>query len=144
MTGNACDFGGGHRTRVPVPSPLPQAMPPGVLNRIRSDRATWPGVPTGADEAEGVAVDGVAADPSVLDTGAEPTYGDGVKRDRNIVDGLSDGREDRASHVTPAPVAEVVNYGQNPLQTWRNGVMNGAAAENARRARLSRWQEQRP
>jgi len=57
----------------------PLSMPPAVQARIRSDRAAWATRTATTHVAEGVAVDRVATDPSVLDTEPTTLYGDSVQ-----------------------------------------------------------------
>lgn len=83
---------------------MSEEMPASVLARIRSDRASWPGVAARADRPEADAAHGIAADPSVLDTERDPFYSRGVTGHQGSVDGLSGGRKDATpSHrVSPS------------------------------------------
>lgn len=66
---------------------------------------------------------GVAPDPSVVDTERDPLYSDGVKRHAEIVDGFRSGRKDAsASHAASLTTRTT------------------PASETDRLARLSRWQ----
>ena len=75
-----------------------------MLGAIRDrEPSFWPSLSfpaAAADRLEGVAVDGVAADPSVLDTDAEASYRDGVGH-VEIVDGLSEGHKSCPTSMTP-------------------------------------------
>lgn len=58
-----------------------EAMALAVANGLAAVCSSPAVRPAAALEAEGVAVDRVASHPAVLDTGAEPSYGDDVKHE---------------------------------------------------------------
>lgn len=129
-------------TRIPLPARLVrnavcEAMGSAVPEGFRPQRTTPATVAAGTDEPERVAVQGVAADTAVFDTDAATSYRDGVKHDGESVF-LSALR-----NMPPPPGWKKVG---DPVgeSYWRAmSVAEARERERARRARLSRWQEQR-
>lgn len=95
-----------------------EAMGAAVPEGFRPQPPARPTSAAGADVAEGVAVDGVAADPAVFDTDAAPSY------------------RDRVEHPTSV-------FARMALDPSRLLARRAKYAERVRRARLSRWQETR-